>query len=71
MKSEIKEKEQKSSEYPKLMICEKNLVVLFTKEKCGTVVSSGNSNWPLGDYCEYWDMHKFVGFKGVVELSND
>ncbi len=43
-------------QYPLLAKCAKTtgLVVLFSSEKCGTVLEGGRSTQPVGTYCQSW-----------------
>ena len=43
-------------------------IVLFTSEKCGTVLSS--DDYEVGHYRTDWLFSNFNPFDGVVELSN-
>lgn len=73
MKSEvINNSESKKIEFPCLMKSNtnENLIVLFTKIECGTVVSQ-TKVYDLGYVSEDWEMKYFTEFKGKVILSND
>ena len=61
--------------YPCLMVYDdiekdSKLVVLFSKERCGTVVSSRKSVHGVGGYIESWTMNYFKPFNGTVKLTN-
>lgn len=66
----------KIKDFPKLMkrkIDENynyNLVVLFTKEDVGTVVSSNNDLYNIGYHCPSWAMEVFEDYDGEVVLKN-
>ena len=71
MKSKIKGTEV--SEYPCLkQSFHTGKVVLFTKEKEGTVVNIGtdSTSW-IGYYSDEWDMNNFAEFNGTIELTNN
>jgi len=50
------------------MIGDEDIIVLFTKPKCGILIKTNWSN--SGDYHEDWDMKRFKSFKGEIILSN-
>lgn len=68
MKSRI-EDQPKKVDFPKLMISEDGLVVLFHEDKCGVVVYS-RDGFHIGNYSEEWDMDEFSYFEGELTLSN-
>lgn len=58
-------------EYPKLMICPKNsMVVLFTEHGIGTVVNKGGSSSDVGEHYKAWVMKNFERYGGSVTLEN-
>ena len=73
MKSEKKETEKRF--YPRLMRIEnldnkgKNIVVCFTREKCGVVVYPTDHNDFMKPYND-WKMEWFEEFTGEIILSN-
>jgi hypothetical protein len=74
MKSVLSNKccEKKEKPFPKLMIGDlTGSVVLFSKEKVGTVVyNSGNGGFKVGTYLEDWGSG-FTDYEGDVCLTND
>ena len=78
MKSKlIEEKTQdKPLDYPVLMQSKTNgQIVLFTEEKKGTVLNSGNSGYDVGCHSESWESANnkdtWQRYTGSVNLSND
>ena len=69
MKVEIEEKEDERLDYPCLKTHIDGLVVFFTKENTGIVVSNDWHN-SIGTYRETWKEEEFVPFNGVIKLSN-
>jgi len=67
MRVEVKE-ENTILLFPCLMIGDEDIIVLFTKPKCGILIKTNWSN--SGDYHEDWDMKRFKSFKGEIILSN-
>jgi hypothetical protein len=58
--------------FPKLMISKhENSIVLFKKQKCGTVLKSGTHSSLIGYYSENWDMNAFTDFYEAITLQND
>ena len=55
----------KSINYPKLMIDEEDLIVLFDEYKEGFVVSA-KSGYDLCYYSNSWDMSDFTDYNGEV-----
>jgi len=57
--------------FPKLMQTTKGSIVLFEKERCGTVIARLDPGvYPVGTYSTTWDMGYFSDFYGEVTLSN-
>ena len=46
------------------------LIVLFNEKNKGTVLSTGDFDWDVGDYYDNWDIEGFIVLKGSVTLSN-
>jgi len=69
----VRPKDAKTSEikYPILMDDGRNLVVFFTKDSTGTVLSNRNGFWQLGATHSNWNMDVFKPYRGTVVLSND
>ena len=71
MKSVIKES-RPDNDFPCLLINKRQgmpFVVLFTAPKCGTVIFSGHTVYPVGAYGVDWKMSDFELFTGTIELS--
>ena len=63
--------ESKEKEFPKLMINDKNdLIIFMTSRGVGFVVQP-NKHDPIGNYSDSWAMHQFKDFNGTVTLQND
>ena len=73
MKVELNKKEEKELQYPCLMICTNNMVVLFSGFERGVCVKTGEGLAidELGEHRTNWIMDKFKPLKGSVTLSND
>lgn len=72
MKSIIKEPIIKSAQYPKILKAKDySLVVLFLRDKEGTVISTNDTTWSLGYFSDGWTMDEFTNFNGSVTLEND
>ena len=56
-------------DFPKLMISETGLIVLFSSPKLGFVVK-GDDLWKAGEHSETWIIDVFTDFHGSVTLSN-
>jgi hypothetical protein len=69
----VRPEEVKASKikYPILMDDGRNLVVLFTKDSTGTVLSSRNGFWQLGTPYANWNIDVFRPYRGTVVLSNN
>jgi len=63
----IKKEEESENEYPKIMISEE-VVVLFDKYSCGTVLTG--SPFRVGNYDNNWKMSEFKDFKGEITIKN-
>lgn len=59
------------SEYPKMMINDDRLIVLFANESCGVVVDIGKSPYTLGIHSNGWDINRFKPFHGSVTLTQE
>ena len=74
MKSTINDPLISTKEFPKLMcyILRKNLVILFSKDKTGTVVSDSSLGeyYSLGYHDNDWNMAFFEDYEGTVTLEN-
>lgn len=71
MKSEIIEKKDEVEKpFPKIMSTDRKTVVLFTEERCGTVLLSRFSYHQIGYYAEDWCMSDFKDFDGQIKLEN-
>ena len=72
IKVQVSEKqEEKETVYPILMENEEGKVVLFTKERTGTVVHGPTRVHYLGYWSESWYMGVFKPFNREITLSND
>ena len=61
----------RSLEYPKLMISEKETIVLFNCHAVGIVLLEGFSTYEIGFYSNTWDMNAFTDFTGLITLQNE
>lgn len=58
--------------FPKLMKgVTTSVIVLFTKEKEGTVVNGDGSIYKTGHHSDQWAFSRFEEYHGTVTLSND
>jgi hypothetical protein len=73
MKSVVSNQKCSNLPYPKLMVAtsNSNLVILFQDSRTGTVVSSGNSSYTLGQHRHDIQNNLFEEFKGSVCLENN
>lgn len=73
MKVKVYEKEPiKKIKYPCLMKSgDAKIIVLFCDEQKGTVVSSKDGLYKLGEYGGDWEMGFFTPFNGTITLQND
>jgi hypothetical protein len=62
---------KKSLPYPKLMITESALIVLFNCHAVGIVLSKGTSTYALGYYSNSWEMNAFTDFYEAITLQNE
>ena len=54
------------------MIAKDNLIVIFIKEQCGTVIKGVvNKHLKIAEYSEYWIMSYFKDYDGEVNLKNN
>ena len=60
-----------SKPYPKLMISDKGIIVLFTTYCNGFCVNKSESDLTIGSHSSNWDMSRFTDFDGTVTLQND
>ena len=60
---------EEEDEYPCLMTDRNGLVILFTHQYVGTVVSAQGCN-NLGEFCENWDSEDFTTYHGTITLEN-
>ena len=65
----VSDKEERENDYPKLMVDEYGMIVLFAGHKVGMVVET-DSREDCGHYSESWDMSWFTEFDGSITLSN-
>lgn len=70
MKSEVKLEQKLKYEYPKIMIAEDGVIVLFLEDRVGFVVGNPREFNPIGYYSDWWIMDRFKDFTGTVTLSN-
>lgn len=72
MKVEVNEQSVGKSPYPRLMISDNGLIVLFTKFEHGFVVYSPEDyTFGEGYHSSTWAMDNFREFTGSVTFSND
>lgn len=55
--------------FPKLMISDYELVVLFELPGSGTALTD-NGHWHVGEHSDSWEMSDFSDFSGTVTLRN-
>jgi hypothetical protein len=70
VKVTLKEEVVKSINYPKLMVDEEDLIVLFDEYQEGFVVRA-KSGYNLCYYSNSWDMSDFVDYNGEITLKNE
>tara|TARA_R110000772_G_C12955074_1_gene402693 strand:- start:163 stop:390 length:228 start_codon:yes stop_codon:yes gene_type:complete len=56
--------------FPKIMIEEKGLIVLFEKHSTGTVIQGKAYGLNTGYHSTIWDMTNFEDYDGEVTLKN-
>ncbi len=61
----------KTSEYPKLMISDRGLVVLFEDFGRGTVLQKGDGATKLASYSTTFNMAIFSNYEGKLIIEND
>jgi hypothetical protein len=66
----IKEYSKRDFTYPCLKIFPDDTIVLFISSQCGTVVSSGTSENPIGYYSMEWCENDTVLYHGRLVLEN-
>ena len=69
MESIVKESEVKELGFPKLMISEKEVIVLFERIGSGTVLM-GDKDFSIGHQSSGWYMNVFKDFHGEIILKN-
>jgi hypothetical protein len=59
--------------FPKLMTASDGLIVLFIREKSGTVIQdeTQSEDWKIGEYSERFDMSQFKDYEGEITLRNE
>lgn len=65
--------EVKVNEYPNLKIHEDTngkTIVLFIKNKCGSIIYTTKKHRKLGEYSMNWDEANFTDYTGEITLSN-
>jgi hypothetical protein len=55
--------------FPKLMISNDGLIVLFTSKQVGVAINS-NKEWRTGELGRSWDTKDFKDYNGEVTLKN-
>ena len=70
IKVSLKEKYISHKEFPKLMIANNNLIVLFIKEGVGMVVNN-DGIYDFGRYSETWQSKLFKDYNRKLILKND
>lgn len=70
MKSKVIRKAEASKPYPKLKELS-DVVVLFTGEREGIVISSSDERHALGSFYSDWNEEKFEAFDGKIVLTNN
>ena len=66
--------EVSKKDYPKLMVYNKKdngFIVLFLKERVGTVIRDDEQTHGTGHYYDKWVMEVFKDFEGELLVSND
>ena len=61
----------RSLPYPKLMISEKETIVLFQDCSIGIVLFEGFSTYEIGFYSNTWDITAFTDFNASITLQNE
>lgn len=69
MKSTYKQK-PKQAEWPKTMIADKGLIVLFQARGCGVVLyNSTDESYQIGYHSNGWCMEEFKDFHGTITID--
>ena len=75
MKCKVKFKDSSNNlrNFPRLMISDNGMIVLFEEEEQGVVLvkSRVKVEFGVGEYCECFNMAFFQDFDGKVIVSND
>jgi|LakMenEpi03Aug12_release.lakeMendotaPanAssembly.Ray.scaffolds.fasta_scaffold2979083_2 hypothetical protein len=71
MKTIIQNNKKTVIPYPKLMISNKGMIVLFVSNRCGTVLHKGDGATALGSYSKDFVMEIFTDFDGKVIISSE
>lgn len=56
--------------YPKLMISDSGMIVLFIRERAGTVLHSSGLKSMEGRYDTEWPMRYYRDFEGELTMKN-
>ena len=70
VKVSAKEEVVKVINYPKLMVDEDDMIVLFDEYQEGFVVRT-KSGYNLCYYSNAWDMQEFTDYNGEITLKNE
>jgi hypothetical protein len=57
--------------FPKLMISNEGLVVLFLNQEYGTIIKCNNLDWKIGESNRCWEEFDFIDYQGEVTLKNE
>lgn len=71
---ELRSNNKKVKDFPKIMRYNSDFepfVVLFQKEKIGTVLQSNCDDWEIGEISNDFKMANFLDYEGDVILSNN
>lgn len=63
-------KTQEVKPFPKLMITNDRIIVLFTTLSDGTVIDEAVHCWGIGHYSDSWDMRQFTDFNEPITIQN-
>ena len=58
-------------DFPKLMISQRGVIVLFETHKTGVCLVDPNRDYKIGVYSPLWSVENFQDFDGEITLKND
>ena len=71
VKADLRSIPKREKQFPKLMISDKGLIVLFNDFGCGTVLQMGNGATKLASYSRTFNMNIFSDYEGKLIIEND